>query len=63
MSKKMEPLAVSITEAARLLSVSRPKVYELMARSDFPSFRLGGKTLIYVDGLRAWVAKEAGKGQ
>lgn len=56
---KLEPLAVSAAEAARLLGVSRPKVYNLMSREDFPAFRLGGRTLISVEGLRRWVAAQA----
>lgn len=59
MSDKMEPLAVSAPEAARLLGVSKPKVYELMGQEGFPSFKLGGRTLVSVDGLRAWVQKQA----
>ena len=59
MSDKMEPMAISAPEAARLLGVSKPKVYELMHREDFPCFKLGGRTLISVDGLRAWVQNQA----
>ena len=59
-SKDLAPFAVSATEAARLLGVSRPKVYELMNQTGFPSFKLGGRTLISVDGLRAWVNERAG---
>ena len=59
----IEPLAVSAAEAARLLGVSRPKVYELMNREDFPAFKLGGRTLVSVDGLRRWVTKQAGGGE
>lgn len=55
---RLDPLAVSAEEAARLLSVSKPKIYELMAAADFPAFKLGGRTLVSVDGLRAWVAKQ-----
>ena len=40
----IEPIAVSATDAARLLGVSKPKVYELMGRADFPSFKLVGRT-------------------
>ena len=58
----MEPLAVSAEEAARLLGVSRSKVYKLMGRDDFPDFKLGNRTLISVDGLRRWVEKQAGVG-
>lgn len=58
----IEPIAVSATDAARLLGVSKPKVYELMGRADFPSFKLGGRTLISVDGLLEWVRKQTGGG-
>lgn len=59
MSDKMEPMAVSAPEAARLLGVSKPKVYELMGREDFPAFKLGGRTLVSVEGLREWVKTQA----
>lgn len=59
MPDKMEPLAVSATEAARLLGVSKPKVYQLINQQNFPSFKLGGRTLISVEGLRNWVHKQA----
>ena len=61
MSDKLEPLAVSAIEGARLLGVSKSKVYELMERQDFPAFKLGGRTLISVAGLREWVQKQAGQ--
>ena len=58
MPDKLEPLAVSAPEAARLLGVSKPKIYELMSHADFPSFKIGGRTLISVEGLREWVRKQ-----
>ena len=57
----VEPLAVSAAKAAELLGVSRSKVYELLKRDDFPSFSLGGRTLISVAGLREWVDRQAKK--
>lgn len=53
--EQMEPLAVSAAEAARLLGVSKPKVYDLIRSEGFPAFKLGGRTLISVDGLRTWI--------
>ena len=53
-------MAVSAAEAARLLGVSKPKIYELIGRADFPSFKLGGRTLISVEGLRQGIATQAG---
>lgn len=57
-SENMEPLAVSASKAAELLGVSRSKVYELLKRDDFPSFSVGGRTLISVAGLREWVDQQ-----
>ena len=59
MPDKLEPLAVSAPEAARLLGISKPKVYELMGQEGFPSFKLGGRTLVSVDGLREWVRTQS----
>lgn len=63
MAGKLEPLAVSAAEAARLLGVSRPTIYQYIGRADFPSFKLGARTLVSVDGLRAWVQAQAEKGE
>ena len=58
MADKLEPLAVSAGEAARMLGVSRPTVYQLMGREDFPSFKVGTRTLVSVEGLREWIRKQ-----
>ncbi len=55
---ELEPLAVSAPEAARLLGVSKPVVYKLMNRADFPAFKIGARTLISVDGLRRWIEQQ-----
>lgn len=59
MVDKLEPLAVSAAEAARLLSVSRPTLYQYIGRDDFPSFKLGNRVLISVSGLQAWIDRQA----
>ena len=58
---QMGPLAVSTTEAAKLLGISRPQVYTLLHREDFPSLRVGGRVLISTEGLRKWVERESQK--
>lgn len=60
MASKMEPLAVGTTEAARLLGVSRPTLYQLLNQEGFPSFRVGGRVLISVAGLQSWINQQAG---
>ena len=53
-----DKLALSVTEVAELLGVSRPTVYTLIHRSDFPSFKLGSRTLISKAGLDEWINKQ-----
>lgn len=58
--KAMEPIAVRAGEAARLLGISKPKLYEIAKREDFTAaFKVGGCTMFSVEGLRAWVTEQA----
>jgi len=63
--KTTEQLRHQITvrpdEAAILLSVSKPTVYKLIHRADFPSFKLDAATMIPVDGLLRWAEAQANK--
>ena len=61
-SRRNERVALSVTEAAALLGVSRPTVYQLMNRADFPSFRIGARRLMSRAGLERWVQKQAERG-
>ena len=58
----MDKITLSVTETAAALGVSRPTVYQLIKRSDFPVLRVGGCTLISADGLRSWVEAQAERG-
>ncbi len=40
------PLTLSVTEAARLLGISRAFAYELVARGELPSLRLGRRVVV-----------------
>jgi excisionase family DNA binding protein len=48
-------------EAAKMLGIGKSKVYELMARKELPSIRLGGSLLIPVHALRQWIEDELKK--
>lgn len=52
-------IAISVPRMAELLSISRPTAYQLARRADFPSFSVGGRTLVSVQGLVQWVAEQA----
>lgn len=55
----IRPVAISVSDAAKLLGISRPSMYQVMHQSDFPAFHVGRRTLISVDGLRDWVRQQA----
>lgn len=57
-----EKLALTVREAAALLGVSPPLVYELIHRSDFPSFTVGKRRLISRAALEEWVLIQAQSG-
>ena len=52
---KLEPLLVRVEEAARLLSLGRSTIYELMDKGELPSVRCGAARRIPVAALRRWV--------
>lgn len=56
-------LTLSVTEAAAVLGVSRPTVYQLIRRDDFPAFKVQSRTLISKAGLSAWVERQAAERQ
>lgn len=59
MKTDIEKLALSAAEAAQLIGVSKPTVYLLCKRDDFPSFYVGGRLLISRRGLEAWIEQQA----
>lgn len=56
-----EKFALSPTEAAQALDISRPTIYQLMNREidRLPNFKVGSRRLIPVSGLRAWIDRQA----
>ena len=57
----MERLLLRPLEAAEAIGIGRSKVYEMLARGELPSVRIGRVVRVPVDKLREWVErKEAG---
>jgi excisionase family DNA binding protein len=50
-----DKLLLRPTEAAEALGLSRATVYELLARGEIPSLRIGRSVRVPVDRLREWV--------
>lgn len=57
----MEKMALSVSEAAKLLGVCPKSVYQLCHAEGFPAFRVGGRTVISRVGLERWVQDQAEK--
>lgn len=57
--KPIDKIAVSVDEAAELLSVSPRFMYDLINQYGFPSFKAKGRTLISKEGLQEWVRQQA----
>ncbi len=55
----VEPLLVRVEEAARILSLSRSTIYEMLDAGELPSVRRGAARRIPVAALRAWVAHQS----
>lgn len=56
------PLLVRVDEAARILSLGRSTVYELLANGTLPSVTVGTARRIPLAALQAWVAQHTTNG-
>lgn len=52
----MEPTLLTVTEAARRLSLGRATTYQLVRRGELPSVRVGRAVRVPVHALEAWVS-------
>lgn len=50
------PLLVRVEEAARILSLGRSKIYELLGSGELPSVKCGKSRRIPLAALEQWVA-------
>lgn len=58
----MDPIAVTVQEAAQMLGVSKPTVYSMIHGEGLPHIKLNRRTLIPIERLREWVNERAGGG-
>jgi excisionase family DNA binding protein len=53
-----EPLLLRPVEAARLLGISRSKLYEILVAGEIPTIHIGRSVRIPLAQLRAWVDQQ-----
>ena len=56
----MEPLALSISDTAKALSLGRTSIYAMIGDGRLEAFKLGRRTLIKVESIRRVVERAAG---
>ncbi len=54
----MEPLAISINETAKALSLGRTSIYAMIADGRLEAFKLGRRTLVRVESVRRLVSAQ-----
>lgn len=54
---KVDTLLVSVEEAARLISINRSTVFDMLGRGDLPSVRIGRRRLISRQALADFVSR------
>ncbi|MFB6400945.1 helix-turn-helix domain-containing protein [Pseudomonas putida] len=52
-------LAIGIDDAARAIGVSRSVIYEVVARGELPSFKLGRRRMILAKELETYINRVA----
>ena len=56
-ARAMEPLSVTVAEALRLTGLGQTKLYELIGSGDLETVKIGRRTLIPMDSLRALIER------
>jgi excisionase family DNA binding protein len=59
---KLEPICVTVNEAARMIGVGRTKLYELIASGEIEAVKLGKSTRITTSSLHKLVMQRRAPG-
>lgn len=58
----IEPLVLTVSEAADVLRISRAKAYRLVAAGELPAVRVGATLRVPLDALREYVRRRVAEG-
>jgi len=54
----MEPLAISINDAAKVLGLGRTSIYAMIGDRRLQAFKLGRRTLVKMDSIRQLIDEQ-----
>lgn len=55
----VSPLSVGVEDGARMIGVARSMFYEILARGELKSFKLGRRRLVLVKDMEAYINRQA----
>lgn len=55
----LSPLSVGVEDGARMIGVARSMFYEILARGELKSFKLGRRRLVLVKDMEAYINRQA----
>lgn len=55
----INPLSVGVEDGARLIGVARSMFYEILARGEIESFKLGRRRLVLVKNIEVFINRQA----
>lgn len=55
MQHRIDPIAVPVTDGARLIGCGRSKLYELIRAGEIPLVKIGGKSVVPFESLRSFI--------
>lgn len=55
----LNPLSVGVENGARMIGVARSMFYEILARGELKSFKLGRRRLVLVKDIDAFINRKA----
>jgi excisionase family DNA binding protein len=55
--RRLEPIAISISEAVRLSGISRSSLYQAIRRGQLPVRKSGRRSLILTSDLQRWLSE------
>lgn len=55
----VSPLSVGVEDGARMIGVARSMFYEILARGELKSFKLGRRRLVLVKDMESYINRQA----